>query len=785
MHRSSDKLKRRLAPYVIPTVVTLVLASASVASASLTFSGTSIISPATVVIDASSTVSIGTSSAQAITIGNNNSTTSFLGTVSIGTTVLSQSGSSAVAGVRLLLDSNNNLIIGNSNTGLDSFGGPGTSQNIAIGNNAFKSFGSLTANNGESVCIGVHCGELFSNSPFVTAIGSEAFENSTNSANYLTGVGLGVGEFLTTGNGETIVGHHGMLQMTTGNSNTAIGQASLYSNNTGSNNIALGWEADGYTPPDTWTMAATNGSSNLSVGTYYYKIAYVLNGVTTQLTAHSQNGINTTAGHQEVTLSNIPGYTGPMNCTATKIYRSKVNDIAQSAYYLDGTINNCNSGNSYVDSIADSSLGPVNSDPSGMIILGACGLYNGTAYKSNQLVIGCDTAPITETWIGRGVWSATPDNQQWAITGSAGINVAGKNLTIGAGFSTGNAVGGNVVISTSQASSSGSLANALAPVATFSPTSLTLAYSNMTGTQCLHEVNGVLTPTGSDCGSASASGTITSGIGGQLAWYNTTGTTVNDTGSGLTFDGTGTLTLSAGLKAPLIYPASNGTTALRVTEADGSTTIMTFDTTNGRVGIGLTPSHVLDVTSPTDSITGRFVNAASGGTGLFGEASGGGSPIGVEGHCLGNNPTSCAGVSGVNNSATGVAGWALKGASGGNDTSDYGGDLLANGAGSTNNYGVRALASGGTSGVNYGGYFSASGGTTNYGLIVASGSVGIGTITPGAVLDVNSTSSILEQSYTPPSSTSTCTTGMEAWDSNYEYRCVATNTWKRVTLSSF
>jgi len=42
----------------------------------------------------------------------------------------------------------------------------------------------------------------------------------------------------------------------------------------------------------------------------------------------------------------------------------------------------------------------------------------------------------------------------------------------------------------------------------------------------------------------------------------------------------------------------------------------------------------------------------------------------------------------------------------------------------------------GASTTNVGGYFAASGGTANYGLIVGSGSVGIGTATPGAALDV-------------------------------------------------
>ncbi|GAN53198.1 hypothetical protein Tasa_007_043 [Tanticharoenia sakaeratensis NBRC 103193] len=39
--------------------------------------------------------------------------------------------------------------------------------------------------------------------------------------------------------------------------------------------------------------------------------------------------------------------------------------------------------------------------------------------------------------------------------------------------------------------------------------------------------------------------------------------------------------------------------------------------------------------------------------------------------------------------------------------------------------------------------------------------------------------------YTPSSSSSTCTTGQFTDDSNYHYVCVATNTWKRVALSSF
>jgi hypothetical protein len=54
-------------------------------------------------------------------------------------------------------------------------------------------------------------------------------------------------------------------------------------------------------------------------------------------------------------------------------------------------------------------------------------------------------------------------------------------------------------------------------------------------------------------------------------------------------------TLSSGIKTPIIYPASDSTTALKLTKADGATAILTGDTTNSRIGIGVTPSCTLDV----------------------------------------------------------------------------------------------------------------------------------------------------------------------------------------------
>ena len=44
---------------------------------------------------------------------------------------------------------------------------------------------------------------------------------------------------------------------------------------------------------------------------------------------------------------------------------------------------------------------------------------------------------------------------------------------------------------------------------------------------------------------------------------------------------------------------------------------------------------------------------------------------------------------------------------------------------------------------------------------------------------------VLTTSKTPSSATDTGTTGQIAWDSDYIYVCVATNTWKRVAISTW
>jgi hypothetical protein len=69
-----------------------ITAFASIAAASLTFSGSGVTANSAVVIDGSSTISIGTSTATGITIGNPSSTVSFPGNVAVGSTIFGSNG---------------------------------------------------------------------------------------------------------------------------------------------------------------------------------------------------------------------------------------------------------------------------------------------------------------------------------------------------------------------------------------------------------------------------------------------------------------------------------------------------------------------------------------------------------------------------------------------------------------------------------------------------------------------------------------------------------------------
>ena len=76
-------------------------------------------------------------------------------------------------------------------------------------------------------------------------------------------------------------------------------------------------------------------------------------------------------------------------------------------------------------------------------------------------------------------------------------------------------------------------------------------------------------------------------------------------------------------------------------------------------------------------------------------------------------------------------------------------------------------------------------GNTMFKTDASTSNVGIGTDQPEAALDINSNAMRLRNSSTPSSAGDYGFPGEIRWDSNYIYVCVATDTWKRVALSSW
>ena len=69
-------------------------------------------------------------------------------------------------------------------------------------------------------------------------------------------------------------------------------------------------------------------------------------------------------------------------------------------------------------------------------------------------------------------------------------------------------------------------------------------------------------------------------------------------------------------------------------------------------------------------------------------------------------------------------------------------------------------------------------------VITTDGNVGIGCTNPASKLDISGDDIRIRNPQTPSSSTATGNKGEIAWDSNYIYVCVNTNTWGRVALTT-
>jgi hypothetical protein len=371
-------------------------------------------------------------------------------------------------------------------------------QNIAIGEDA------LTANTtgGQNVAIGSLAMVANTTGSYNTAVGENAlgnnttgydnfafglralFQNTTGYNNAAFGIdsvginqtgyrnaGFGVDScaWIVTGYENSCMGMNTVWSGTTGYDNTGVGFNAMFGVTSGHYNTGLGAYADYYYPNTmTGISLALASGTHLSVGWYWYKVSYVLNGQETALSNNSYLGILTTAGNQSVSISGIPTYSGPFTASARRIYRTvacpttlctviTANQLPRHWYYV-ATIGD-NTTTTYTDTTADANLGAEESStPSQSIALGAYA----TVYNSNQMAVGSDPSPIYQIWLGNGVTTATaPAGVQVASSGASGTNTSGEDLILAGGPGTGSASGGNTIFKYAPSGSSGSVWNSL------------------------------------------------------------------------------------------------------------------------------------------------------------------------------------------------------------------------------------------------------------------------------------------------------------------------------------
>ena len=110
---------------------------------------------------------------------------------------------------------------------------------------------------------------------------------------------------------------------------------------------------------------------------------------------------------------------------------------------------------------------------------------------------------------------------------------------------------------------------------------------------------------------------ITAGSAGEYFAYDKTFKTLNQAAvAGLKTSDTPTfnaLVSATDIKTPVIKPASDGTTAIKITKADGSTGVITIDTTNAKVAIGnVAPTAALHIKAGSATAATAPIKLTSG-----------------------------------------------------------------------------------------------------------------------------------------------------------------------------
>lgn len=239
---------------------------------------------------------------------------------------------------------------------------------------------------------------------------------------------------------------------------TATGYAAGYSNtgakvtvtgmnaatsNTGANVTAIGFQPGQalaiygrYAPlKGSWAVAGAGGAGSVGVLARSYRVLYTLDGVDTEL----GTGVlvfAASAGFANLSHTAIPIYSGPMTCTARKLYKK---NPADSLFYLVTTIAD-NSTTTYSDTQADATFGAVAATPSNTGNFGSAA----TTWGANELALGSSLNPFQTIYLN-GAYHLTPATAGLPVSiygmGGNGTDQAGGNVTVGSGRGTGAGAG--------------------------------------------------------------------------------------------------------------------------------------------------------------------------------------------------------------------------------------------------------------------------------------------------------------------------------------------------------
>jgi hypothetical protein len=298
--------------------------------------------------------------------------------------------------------------------------------------------------------------------PTITSWGVSAFGNNPTGG-YNVGMGGSAGLYLTSGQYNTFFGPSAGIYFNSGSYNLILGAVSGNNYKYGSSSSILGTGGGAFIPTSTMTATAANGAGLTDATTYYYRVSYTVDGNETELSTYRPTaGVTTASPNDQVSLASIPTMAtsvSPMTCTNRKIYRTKAGDPYSSpnqmTYYLLTTIAD-NTTTTYTDSTADSALGAAATGISNIITVGRGAL----ASYTSQMVVGNITYPITDIYLGSGVFGGTPGDITIHGTGGLGTNNAGASLNIMGGKATGSATSGSIKLYSQTTGTSGGIEQA-------------------------------------------------------------------------------------------------------------------------------------------------------------------------------------------------------------------------------------------------------------------------------------------------------------------------------------